>query len=68
MSSYASFCFLAESVVLPNRGEKYYYYHRKLRRVPEIDECYEGDVACIYEANHQFKKDKSVQYFFRMSS
>ncbi|KHN76737.1 NADH dehydrogenase [ubiquinone] 1 beta subcomplex subunit 10 [Toxocara canis] len=36
------------------------YYHRKLNRVPEIDECGVNDKGCYYEANEQFRLDKMV--------
>ncbi|XP_031832998.1 NADH dehydrogenase (ubiquinone) PDSW subunit [Nomia melanderi] len=48
-----------ENIVLPNR-QKYPYYHQQFRRVPTIDECHVDDVACYFEANHQFLRDKKV--------
>ncbi|KFM56669.1 NADH dehydrogenase [ubiquinone] 1 beta subcomplex subunit 10, partial [Stegodyphus mimosarum] len=48
-----------ETIVLPNQ-KQYPYYHRKYPRVPTIDECYEGDVLCMYEAQVQFKRDRAV--------
>lgn len=36
------------------------YYHRKLNRVPEIDECAVDDLSCFYEASTQFRLDKLV--------
>ncbi|XP_062599390.1 NADH dehydrogenase [ubiquinone] 1 beta subcomplex subunit 10-like [Saccostrea cucullata] len=46
-----------EPIQAKNRGV---YYHRRFRRVPTIDECYEDDQLCIYEANDQMKRDKNV--------
>lgn len=31
-----------------------------LPRVPTIDQCYEDDVVCDFEANSQFKRDRLV--------
>ncbi|VDK42869.1 unnamed protein product [Anisakis simplex] len=36
------------------------YYHRKLDRVANIDQCGVNDKACFYEANEQFRLDKMV--------
>ncbi|XP_022670962.1 NADH dehydrogenase [ubiquinone] 1 beta subcomplex subunit 10-like [Varroa jacobsoni] len=51
---------IRENIVEPNRP-KYYWYHRKFPRVPEIDECYEDDYPCIFEADQQFKRDFKVE-------
>ena len=49
----------AEKIVDPIRSKnKQYYYHRRFRRVPTIDECEMGDEVCYYEANEQYKRDK----------
>jgi hypothetical protein len=49
----------AETVVEPlhDRNRKP-YYHRRIGRVPEIDECGVNDLGCIYEANEQYRLDK----------
>ena len=36
-----------ETVVEPNKGPEYPYYHRRWRRVPTIDECYMHDYVCM---------------------
>ncbi|KOB69789.1 NADH dehydrogenase [Operophtera brumata] len=46
-----------ETVVEPNQ-KQYPWYHQKYRRVPTIDQCYDGDVVCDFEANSQFKRDR----------
>ncbi|GFQ83863.1 NADH dehydrogenase 1 beta subcomplex subunit 10, partial [Trichonephila clavata] len=48
-----------ETVVVPNQ-KQYPYYHRVYQRAPTVDECYENDAVCMYEANEQFKRDMSV--------
>ncbi|CAN8030174.1 hypothetical protein HPB47_023459 [Ixodes persulcatus] len=48
-----------EKVVAPNR-KQYYWYHRQLPRVPEIDQCYTDDLMCKFEANEQYKRDRDV--------
>jgi len=52
-----------ELIVEPLQGSnknKSYYYHRRYRRVPTIDECYYKDPLCMFEAQQQFKRDKLV--------
>jgi len=48
-----------ETIVTPNQ-KQYPWYHQQFPRVKNIDECYTDDIACIYEANMQFKRDKEV--------
>lgn len=50
---------LTETVVKPNQ-KIYPYYHLRYRRVPTIDQCYEDDPCCFFEANEQFKRDRLV--------
>ena len=47
---------IRENIVEPNKGPKYYYYHRKYPRALPIDECYMDDVACIHEAELEFQR------------
>jgi len=48
-----------ETIVVPNR-KQYPWYHQKFRRVPTIDQCWQDDVACFYEADQQYKRDRGV--------
>jgi len=38
------------------------YYHRRLRRVPTIDECHVNDQVCYHEAQMQYRLDKLVDH------
>lgn len=49
-----------ETVVKPNQKE-YNYYHEQFRRVPTVDQCYDDDRLCKWEANQQLIRDKYVQ-------
>ncbi|CAG0919010.1 unnamed protein product [Notodromas monacha] len=52
--------YVRENIVKPNQKENH-WYHRRFRRVPTIDQCYTDDSICIYEANEQFYRDRSVE-------
>ena len=53
--------FSTEKVVEPlHSRNKFYYYHRQFQRVPTIDECEVDEPLCIFEANEQFRRDRSV--------
>lgn len=52
--------YIAEKIVEPNQQD-YPWYHQEFRRVPTIDQCYTDDVACHFEANQQFRRDKMVE-------
>ncbi|XP_034936198.1 NADH dehydrogenase [ubiquinone] 1 beta subcomplex subunit 10 [Chelonus insularis] len=51
--------YFREKVVEPNQ-QKYPWYHKKFRRVPTIDECYEDDIVCTFEAQYQYLRDREV--------
>ncbi|OAF71804.1 NADH dehydrogenase [ubiquinone] 1 beta subcomplex subunit 10 [Intoshia linei] len=36
------------------------FYHRRYNRVPTIDECYDNDMVCRYEAKEQLHRDMKV--------
>jgi len=48
-----------ETIVEPNQ-KNYNYYHEQLRRVPTVDQCYDDDRLCKWEANQQLIRDKYV--------
>ena len=52
--------FFTETWVKPYQ-KVYPYYHRRFKRVPTIDQCDTEDMACVYEADQQFKRDKYVE-------
>lgn len=49
-----------ENVVEPNRGPKYYWYHKKFKRALPVDECYLDDLACIHEADIEYKRNRLI--------
>ncbi|XP_050521816.1 NADH dehydrogenase [ubiquinone] 1 beta subcomplex subunit 10 [Daktulosphaira vitifoliae] len=48
-----------ENIVVPNQ-KQYNYYHEQFRRVPTVDQCYDDDRLCKWEANQQLIRDKLV--------
>lgn len=48
-----------ENIVTPNQKD-YNYYHEQFRRVPTVDQCYDDDVLCKWEATQQLIRDKYV--------
>ncbi|KAL7080352.1 hypothetical protein ACQ4LE_000393 [Meloidogyne hapla] len=56
--------YFREKVVEPlNDRYQPVYYHRKLDRVPDIDQCGVHDRVCIFEANEQYRIDKLVDAY-----
>lgn len=51
---------IRENIVEPNRGPKYYWYHKKFGKALPIDECYIDDRACMYEADLEYKRTRIV--------
>lgn len=57
-----AFFLFSENIVEPNQ-KTYYWYHRKFQRVPTVDNCYDDDAVCKYEATRQMKRDRYDSFF-----
>ncbi|XP_035751836.1 NADH dehydrogenase [ubiquinone] 1 beta subcomplex subunit 10 [Egretta garzetta] len=50
----------AEWIERQQNKNKFYYYHQKFPRVPDLSECLEGDYLCFFEAEAQWRRDRMV--------
>jgi hypothetical protein len=53
--------YFRKSILPKLRGPEYHYYHRKIRRVPTVDECKTDDLICVTEANSQYNRDLKIE-------